>query len=352
MSRAVASRPVQPVLANILVEALEDRVRLTGYDLDLGIVTEFPAQVDQAGSLLLPARLLGDIVSRLPNLDINLKAQEDGQATLECGAAAYQIRGMNAEEYPPLPELPEEQSLLLGVKEFLEGIGLTLFAAATDESKQILTGVHLKTLGESLEFATTDGHRLALMSTVLPEGVNLDLTIPGRALRELERILAASPAEGFLAKFDRTQILFTVGDQTLTSRIIEGQYPNYGPLFPKKFIRHVTVDRKELISVLERIAVLASQKNNIVRMELTEDSMTLAVDAPDVGSGREQVNIQLTGDALTIAFNVKYLMDPLKALSALEIQLNLNGPVDPVVLKPVDGSACQYLIMPVHLRGA
>jgi len=163
--------------------------------------------------------------------------------------------------------------------------------------------------------------------------------------------LGLSPAELLEARYDRSQIIFTMPDQTLTSRLLEGQYPNYGQLLPKNFARQVTINRKEFISVLERIAVIASQKNNIVRLEITSDQIALCVDAPDVGSGREEIAVELVGDDLTCAFNVKYLMDPLKVMDCLEVQLNLNGAVQPAVLKPVDSTDFQYLIMPVQIRG-
>ncbi|WP_287129424.1 DNA polymerase III subunit beta [Candidatus Cyanaurora vandensis] len=361
VSRAVASaRPVQPILANIKLEGSPDQggvLRLTGYDLELGIVSQLPAQVIEPGAVTLPVRLLGDIVSRLPNLDITLRGltgdgDELAAITLDCGAGSYQIRGMGAQDFPHLPELPEGESLYLSVEQFLTGIRKTLFAIATDESKHILTGVHLKGTGAGLEFATTDGHRLALMA--LPQSdelLGLDLTVPGRALQELERMLGLSPAELLEARYDRSQIIFTMPDQTLTSRLLEGQYPNYGQLLPKNFARQVTINRKEFISVLERIAVIASQKNNIVRLEITSDQIALCVDAPDVGSGREEIAVELVGDDLTCAFNVKYLMDPLKVMDCLEVQLNLNGAVQPAVLKPVDSTDFQYLIMPVQIRG-
>jgi len=360
VSRAVSSRPqAQPILGHVLVEAgLGDEggyLQLTGYDLDMGVVSRFGAMVTEPGTVTLPSRLLGDIVSRLPNMDICLAGQLEGDeltsVTLQCGAAAYQIRGMAASDYPELPELPAEQSLLLPSDRFLAGIKMTLFAAATDEGKQILTGVHLKTTKDGLEFATTDGHRLALASSEGVMDAGLDLTIPGRTLRELERMLAGSPAETFEARFDRSQIVFLMPEQTLTSRLLDGAYPNYNQLLPKSFSKQALINRKEFITALERIAVLASQKNNIVRLELTSDLLALSVDAPDVGSGREELGIQLTGGDLTIAFNVKYLLDALKAIESLEVQFNFNGAVNPAVLKPLDGMDFQYLIMPVQIRG-
>ncbi len=363
VSRAVATRPqAQPILTHILFEASEDQdggfIRLTGYDTELGIVSKFPAQVAEPGALTLPSRLLSDIVSRLPNLDICLMGEGQGDEltalTLECGAGSYEIRGLSSEDYPSLPELPQEETLQLAVERFLEGIRMTLFAAATDESKHILTGVHLQGTAQGLEFATTDGHRLALAG--MPEELgtsaleNIAMTIPARTLRELERMLASNPAESFEAKFDHSQIVFSLADQTLMSRLLDGQYPNYGQLIPKSFTRQASMNRKEFISVLERIAVIASQKNNIVRLEVNDDLMALCVDAPDVGKGREELGIQLVGEPLTIAFNVKYLMEPLKVMDALDVQLNFNGAVNPAVLKPLDSSALQYLVMPVQIR--
>jgi DNA polymerase III subunit beta len=359
VSRAVPSRPNKPVLGNVLITAEVDtqQVTLVGFDETLGIQTTFAAQVDEAGSLTLPAKLLGDIVSRLPSEEIVISQDEDEPSvTLACSAGRYQVRGLSAEDYPALPEIATDEPVKISADALIEGLRGALFATSTDEAKQVLTGVHLTAEEESLEFAATDGHRLAVVQTVDETGsasAAMNVTIPGKALRELERILQSYPSsEPVTFQLDPAQVVFDLGQQRITTRLLEGQYPNYRQLLPKKFERQLTLDRKQFVSSLERIAVIADQRNNIVKLSIDNatQSLALSVEAPDVGTGLEKLPAQVTGEDLEIAFNVRYLLDGLKALPSAEIQIQCNTATSPSVLTPLGGTKITYLVMPVQIR--
>lgn len=371
VSRAVATRPTHPVLANVLLVANAEtqQVSLSAFDLSLGIQTSFAATVEAEGKLTLPAKLLTDIVSRLPEGDITLESGSDDDAsfltTLTCSSGRYQVRGMSAEEFPELPTVTDGESLHLPSEAMLDGLRGALFAASADETKQVLTGVHLTLAAEELEFAATDGHRLSVVQTtnVDDEGNRaknstaedaeaLDVTIPAKALQELAKMLERQTGSSVAVKLDRNQVVFEWVDQRLTSRLLEGQYPNYRQLIPRQFTHQTTVDRRLFLSSLERIAVLADQKNNIVKLSVdtTNQAMSLSVDAPDVGSGEETIPAQITGEDMAIAFNVKYLLDGLKALNTTEIQLQFNTPTSPAILTPLGGLKMTYLVMPVQVR--
>ena len=371
VSRAVATRPTHPVLANVLLVANAEtqQVSLSAFDLSLGIQTSFAATVEAEGKLTLPAKLLTDIVSRLPEGDITLESSSDDDAsfltTLTCSSGRYQVRGMSAEEFPELPTVTDGESLHLPSEAMLDGLRGALFAASADETKQVLTGVHLTLAAEELEFAATDGHRLSVVQTtnVDDEGNRaknstaedaeaLDVTIPAKALQELAKMLERQTGSSVAVKLDRNQVIFEWVDQRLTSRLLEGQYPNYRQLIPRQFTHQTTVDRRLFLSSLERIAVLADQKNNIVKLSVdtTNQAMSLSVDAPDVGSGEETIPAQITGEDMAIAFNVKYLLDGLKALNTTEIQLQFNTPTSPAILTPLGGLKMTYLVMPVQVR--
>lgn len=361
VSRAVPSRPSKPVLGNVLVIADIDmqQVTLVGFDETLGIQTAFPAQVDVSGSLTLPAKLLGDIVARLPNEDIDVSEDEDEPVvTLACSAGRYQVRGLSAEDYPKLPEVNAANPIKVSADALIEGLRGALFATSSDETKQVLTGVHLTADHDSLEFAATDGHRLAVVQTVDETGapastLDMNVTIPGKALRELERILQIYPSnEPVTFRLDPTQVVFDMGHQRITTRLLEGQYPNYRQLVPKQFERQLTLDRKQLMSSLERIAVMADQRNNIVKLSVTNEtqSLTLSVEAQEVGSGLETLPAQITGEDLDIAFNVRYLLEGLKAIPSSEIQIQCNTATSPSVLTPLGGTKITYLVMPVQIR--
>lgn len=364
VSRAVPTRPSKPVFSNVLVKAdlEEQKITLVGYDETLGIQTAFAAAVEVPGELTLPAKLLENIVSRLPSEDLLVEeADEDAAVTVTCSSGQYQVRGLSAEDYPNLPLVEDGQAAQLSAEALLEGLRGALFATSADETKQVLTGVHLLTDADALEFAATDGHRLAVVQTsdetkTAEEGADtipMDVTVPAKSMRELEKMLQSyNSTEPVALRFDRTQVLFELGAQRLTTRLLEGQYPNYRQLVPKQFERQATVDRKALISALERIAVLAEQKNNIVKLSVDAGASEIAisVEAQEVGSGREVVPAQVSGDSLEIAFNVRYLLDGLKALGTNEVQLQFNSATSPSVVIPLGKLQMTYLVMPVQIR--
>lgn len=364
VGRAVPSRPNQPILANILLTADTgtQRVSLSAFDLTLGIQSTFSAQVEASGAITLPAKLLTDIVSRLSaESQITLEETEPGAiVTLLAHTGRYQVRGIGPEEFPELPLAQTAEAIHLPTDALMEGLRGTLFATSSDETKQVLTGVHLKVESETLEFAATDGHRLAVVETSSTEEGSTALgpaafavTVPARALRDLERIISSrASSEPISLYFDQGQTVFQWGDQYLTSRTLDGQYPNYRQLIPKSFERQVTLDRKLFLNSLERIAVLADQKSSVVKLTIASEAqqVTLSADAQDVGSGQESVAAQITGDNLEIAFNVRYLMDGLKALNTAEIQIQLNSATSPVVVTPLGALKMTYLVMPVQVR--
>jgi DNA polymerase-3 subunit beta len=366
VSRAVPSRPTHPVLANILLQAdaKTNQVSLTAFDLSLGIRTSFTAEVLESGAIALPAKLLVDITSRLPEGEITLDDQSGDAGgegiivTLKPKTGRYQVRAMGAEEFPELPVIENAEAITLTTAALIEGLKGSLFATSSDETKQVLTGVHLTLKQDTLEFAATDGHRLAVLETNNERPVEgseqVEVTVPARALRELQRMLGHSSAsEDTVAVYlDQGQVVFAWQNQRLTSRTLEGQYPAYRQLIPRQFERQVTLERKQFISTLERIAVLADQKNNIVKVSIdnANQEITLSCEAQDVGSGTESMPAQISGEDIDIAFNVKYLMEGLKELPSSEIQMHLNQSLTPVIFTPLGGLKMTYLAMPVQLR--
>ncbi|MBD2198414.1 MULTISPECIES: DNA polymerase III subunit beta [Calothrix] len=368
VSRAVPSRPTHPVLANVLLQAdaQTNQVSLTAFDLSLGIRTSFNAEVWQGGAIALPAKLLVDITSRLPEGEITLDDESATETntgeglivTLTPKSGHYQVRAMGAEEFPELPIIENSEVIHLTAAALIEGLRGSLFATSGDETKQVLTGVHLTVKQDTLEFAATDGHRLAVVETTnerpMENSNQLEVTVPARALRELQRMLAHSSAddEPVALYLDQGQVVFAWKNQRLTSRTLEGQYPAYRQLIPRQFERQVTLDRKQFVSTLERIAVLADQKNNIVKLTINgaNQEITLSCESQDIGSGRESMPAQISGEDIDIAFNIKYLMEGLKELPSSEIQMHLNQSLTPVIFTPLGALKMTYLAMPVQLR--
>ena len=383
VSRAVPSRPEPIVLGNILLFADEmtQKVTLTGFDGSLGIRTSFHADISENGRITLPAKYFNDIVSRLPEMEITLSwGESDGEtgnlvATLSSASGKFQLNGMDAEEFPELPIVDNEDIIDLPISTMLEGLKGCLFAASTEISKQILTGVHLSSSedkSEFLEFAATDSHRLSVLQALLNNDDDAEaadtataeersvikltdfaVTIPARALRELEKMLSDGSETNKTVKicYDDTQIMFRLGDRILTTMRLTGTYPPYQRLIPASFTRNLVCDRKMLLSSLELVAVLA-QKNNIVKFTLdtAKSQLTLSVDAQDIGSATQSLPAEIIGEDVDIAFNIKYLMDGLKALPATDIKMQLNEWNQPVIFTPLNGSLMTYLVMPVQIR--
>jgi DNA polymerase-3 subunit beta len=367
VSRAVASRPTHPVLANVLLtaDAGTGRLSLTGFDLSLGIQTSLAAAVETSGAITLPAKMFGEIVSRLSaDSPITLSSDEGSeQVDLTSSSGTYQMRGMPADDFPDLPLVQSGEPIRLDPQVLVKGLRATLFASSSDEAKQILTGVHLGLDGQGLECAATDGHRLAVLKLnhALPEqglpegaaGTAVDVTVPARSLRELERLLSARQSSEPVSLFcDRGQVVFLWSDQVLTSRSLDGTYPNYRQLIPDSFSRQLQVDRRALIAALERVAVLADQHNNVVKIvsDPLAGQLLISADAQDVGSGSESLAAVVSGEAIQIAFNVRYLIDGLKAIAADQVELHCNAPTTPVILVPVGEPGFTYLVMPVQIR--
>ncbi|MGG6263075.1 DNA polymerase III subunit beta [Leptolyngbya sp. AN03gr2] len=362
--RAVASRPTHPILANILLDADESAqlVRLTAFDLSLGIESSFPARVIKSGKITLPAELLKEIVSKLPADDVTLQEEpQNGSAShlvkILSNSGKYQIRGLEASEFPELPEIDKPEITLM-CETFIRGIKGSLPSASSDETKQLLTGIHLSPQSNGLEFAATDGHRLAVVTTTNPEATELQedlpaLTIPAKALAELVKLLEANRQESIQIKADQSQITFDSGKHRLTSRLLEGQYPNYKQLLPRQFTRSIVFDRKLFLGALGRVAILAEQKNNIIKMTVEPgliQEVVLSVDAQDVGNCRETVPVQAEGEEMEIAFNIKYLADALKVMQTTEVKMNFNTSTSPTTISPVAGDNIVCLIMPVQIR--
>ena len=368
VSRAVATRPTHPVLANVLLtaDAGTGRLSLTGFDLNLGIQTSLAASVETSGAITLPARLLGEIVSRLASdSPLTLSTEESGeQVQLTSLSGSYQMRGMPADDYPDLPMVESGMTLQLQASGLVQALKGTLFASSGDEAKQLLTGVHLSFTDKNLEAAATDGHRLAVLQVedALQAAADASqgdesvfaVTLPARSLREVERLMAGWRSEDPISLFcDRGQVVFLAADQMVTSRTLEGTYPNYRQLIPDGFSRTLTMDRRALVGALERIAVLADQHNNVVKFTSQPESgvVLISADAQDVGSGSESLAAELSGDAIQIAFNVRYMLDGLKAMAGDRVILHCNAPTTPAVLRPAgERDGFTYLVMPVQIR--
>jgi DNA polymerase-3 subunit beta len=360
VSRAISSRPSHPILSTVLLsaDATTGQLTLTGYDLALGLQSTIPASVETSGVTALPAHLLGGIVARLANdSPITLHAAGE-QATITSLSGSYQLSAADPTDYPDLPAAAGG-FLSVDADALARAIRATAFCASSEESKKILMGVYLLLDDAGLECAATDGHRLAVFivdddsdagataSTGQP-----GITIHARSIRELERLISSNPGAPVTLCHHRGQLVATCGDQRLISRTLDGTYPNYRQLIPHSFSRDLKLDRRGFSQALERVAVLADQENNVVKLRSDPEAgtVTILADAKDVGRGSESLPVVAEGEPIEIAFNVRYLLDGLKAMTSDQVLLRCNAPTTPAVLEPVGVAVFTYLVMPIVAR--
>lgn len=362
--RAVPDRPTHPVLANVLVIAdkQQQTVQITGFDLALGIVVRFAADVEEKGEITVPAKLFSEITSKLRG-EISFEVSDGDYGVISQGKSQYKIRVQSRDEYPELPTVKDGSQLKLNPASFAEGLKHTIFATSPDETKQILTGVNLKFGGGMITFAATDGHRLSTCEVArhneentLPlevEQEELTLTINANSCREMLKILDKS-AEGDVLDlaFNTNNIAARCGENLIITRKLEGQYPNWLQLFPKDFSKFVEVNRKDLIAALQRLHLLAD-KNHMAKCTFEESQLQIKADTADVGSGTEYLpaTIETNEENFMFAFNIKYFLHGLKEMEAETIVIKVNESLKPIIIEPIGSeNKMQYLVMPVQAR--
>ncbi len=368
VSKAVASRPTHPILANLLLTADQgtNKISLTGFDLNLGIQTSFDATVKRSGAITLPSKLLSEIVNKLPSeTPVSLDVDESSDNILiKSDRGSFNIKGIPSDDYPSLPFVESGRSLNIDPSSFLKALKLTIFASSSDDSKQLLTGVNFTFNLKYLESAATDGHRLAVVlvdnkenfnakEDIVSNEENLSVTIPTRSLREIEKLVSLRTSENSIKLFyDKGQVVFISSNQIITTRTLEGSYPNYSQLIPDNFTKLFTFNTKKIIESLERIAVLADQQSSVVKIKLEEKDLALvSADAQDIGNASELVPVSFDFDQFDIAFNVRYLLEGLKVISSENVIFKCNLPTTPAVLVPEDNiNSFTYLVMPVQVR--
>jgi DNA polymerase-3 subunit beta len=348
VARGVSTRTAVQILSGVQLIAEGDTLSLAATDMELSLRTSLPAQVAGAGSVVVPGRLLAELSRLLPEGDVELAAAEDGVLRVACGTASYTLHTYAAEDFPRLPELDATSVFTVDRAAFLETVARVSRASSRDESRPVLTGILVRFEGGKLIMAATDSYRLAVKETPLESTLPaLAALVPARALNEVQR-LAAGGDELRLGVLEN-QVVFEVGGTTLTSRRIDGQFPNYKALLPETFENEVTMPREELLEVVRRTSVMA-QRNAPLRLRFAEGALTITARTPDVGEAEESLPAPYTGEPLEIGFNAEFLRDGIDSVEGDEIRLKLISPLRPAVLQGAE-TDFSYLIMPIRLAG-
>lgn len=353
VSRAVSSRATLPVLANVLLKTEDGGLRLTATNLEIGISAWVPGKIDVDGALTVPARLITDVVSGLPGGErVDLEVESETTLLIRAGRYQTHLRGIEADEFPVIPQAGDRPTTRVAQAALRRALGEVTFAAASDETRPILTGVLTRLAGETMTLAAADNYRIAVRTLDLLQSVEeTSIVVPARSYSELMRILGDTdePADIILVQA-KSQVIFRVDTTEVVSRLIDGQFPNYQSVLPTSHSTRAVVDRDELLKAVRLSALIASSAANVVRLRVGEDGaegITIAA-AADVGDAEGQVEATLEGDAVTIAFNARYLVEALQNMEADQLALELSGPLAPGVLKPVEDTAYVHVIMPVR----
>jgi DNA polymerase-3 subunit beta len=352
VSRAVSTRAATQALSGILLTAREGKLTLAATDLDLGLETTLEAEVDEDGTTLLPGRLLAEVARSLGDSAVRIETREaEHDVEIQSGGSSFHLRVLSAEDFPKLPEAAEQPGLTIPAAALQASIDLVARAASRDDMRPVLTGVFVVAAGKEMTMVATDSYRLAVKRTELETELTgeLEANIPARALRELSRILTAEEADAATITLLPNQAVFEAGTITLSTRLIDGQFPNFRQLLPESYEHDVRLPRPEFLEVTRRVSQLA-QRNAPLRLSFAQGELTVAAETPDVGDAKETMPASFEGEDLEIGFNPEFLKEGIESVEGDEILVRLISPLRPGLLQPVEGEDFRYLVMPIRLN--
>jgi len=360
VGRAVATRSTLPITQNILLAAEQSRLKLAATNLEMATTCWIGAKVEQEGSITAPARLLIDFVNSLPNDLIEVTLPPTSH-TLELKSGRFQARinGIDAEDFPPIPQISDGVTTSIEAAALREGIAQVTFAAATEESRPVLTGINAELEGLELNLVAADGFRLAVHKTTLgtPVSEKATVIIPARTLNELNRLLAdqEEPVEITINQ-QKTQLLFHLKNAEIVSQLIQGSFPNYSQVIPQSYTTRAVVDITEFMRVAKMSSIFARDASGIVRLvitpgvELTPGKVTVSAQAEEIGDNVSEIDALIDGEEAKIAFNVKYLSDVLSVLRQAQVAIEVTTPSSPGVIRPIGVDNYVHVVMPMFVQ--
>ena len=350
--RGVSTRTAVQILAGIMLRAADGRLHLSATDMEISVRDSLEAEVEEEGAVVVPGRLLVDIVRLLPGGEVTLEHRADeGVVRLTCGSASYSLNTYGPEDFPRLPDIEPDSAFAVDREAFLDTISRVGRSASRDESRPVLTGILVRFEGQKLVMAATDSYRLSVKETMLSggPGQELEAIVPARALQELARAGQAANSETIEVGVQENQVVFGVDGIWLTARRIDGQFPNYKQLLPEQFEAEVQLPREELLDVVRRTGLLAQRKSPL-RLRFAEGELTVSAQTQDVGEAHESLPIAYAGEPLEIGFNAEFLKDGLESITDETARLKLISPLRPGLLHG-ESDDFLYLIMPIRLAG-
>lgn len=343
----VSTRSTMPVLSNVMLTVGEGKLTLTTTDLEVAITTSMDAVIEQDGITTLPAKKFGEIVSTFSGSEVAIETEEDLTTHLHCGNALFKIMGMSHAEFPIEPALPDDHKLEFPRIELGRTLRKIAYAVSSDQTRYVLNGILLSMREGNFTAVATDGRRLALVEKILENAENAfegDVILPAKVVGELQKLL---DGEGNVTlRISDSQASFSIDNTVLTTKLLEGNYPNYRQVIPASFANSVILPRSTFAEVLHRVSVVVTDDSSSIKFSLTNNSVLLNASSSEVGESSEPFEISYEGPELHIAFNPQYLREPLKNLDCDEITLRFNDEYKPVVILGDEGFL--YVIMPMR----
>ena len=348
VTKAITGKTTMPILEGIYLNATNEGLTLIGSDMDVSIETKVEAEVFNQGSIVVDAKIFSEIIRKLPNSEIKIEITENDLIQITCEKSLFNLVFMNSSEYPELPNINEELTVEVPQNLLKNMIKGTSFAIAQDETRPILQGILFEVKDKKLNLVALDGYRLAVRSELLNIDDNIEVVIPGKTFNEVSKILEDNE-DIVKITFTANHILFNINNTKIISRLLDGKYVNYLSLLPQEYKLVVEVKKQELQNGIERASLMAKDGNsNLVRLDIHEDNLIITSNS-QLGKVREELNINLQGDELEIAFNSRYLLDVLKNMEEEDVIIELTSSVTPCVIKGKNMNNAKYLVLPVRI---
>ena len=348
VSKAVTQRSSIPVLEGILMKAEGFSLTMTGYDLEMGITTTIEANVLEPGDAVLPAKLLGDMVRRLPSEEVEINAQDSGATTIKGGITEFDIMGLNPGDFPDLPNPGADRTLDMDTADLQEMVDTTLFAVSTDDKKPAHTGALFSITPEKLTVVALDGYRLAIIEKPVQATKEIDIIIPAKTLSEVVKLFGEAD-EVVPISANRRFVVFATQSYTVISRLIEGEFLDYRRVIPEGYKTRVTVDVRDFATTIERASLIITERLKNPLRVMFDDHITVRCQTT-LGKVVDELPAQVEGDPVEIGFNNRYLLDALRYSRCDKLVFELSGPLSPVKVLPKDGGNFLFLVLPVRFK--
>ena len=351
VSKAVAVRSAIPVLEGILLKAEGFQLTLTGYDLEIGITKTIEANVRETGEIVLNAKLLSDMIHRMPAGDVTVEVEDNGKTRIRGGVAEFEIQSMSAGEFPELPTgIAEDHTLILSAGMLKEIIGHTLYAVSQDDKKPAHTGELFEIQPDKLTVVALDGYRLAIVERPVMATKEIRIIVPAKTMNEVNRLLPSDENEDVYLYANRRYVVFKTNGYTILSRLIEGEFLNYRNVIPGSSRTQVIVDTKDFMDTIERASLIITERLKNPLRVLFEDGHVTVRCQTNLGRVVDEFNAKTEGESVEIGFNNRYLMDALRFADVSQVRFEISGPLSPVKVLPVEGEDFVYLVLPVRFK--